>query len=62
MSWQELAAEHYDSLDRSNRPYSSPAELRLAMEIASTATRLAKQQPEKPVQKTDSLADSVSDK
>jgi hypothetical protein len=56
MSWQQLATKSIHSLDGSDRPYFSPAELRVAMELASAATRLAKEQPKKPDPKSDSLS------
>ncbi|MBN1588373.1 MAG: hypothetical protein JW888_02555 [Pirellulales bacterium] len=56
MSWRQLAAKQLRFANGTSQPYFSPAEIRLAMQIASTATRLAKEHSRKSPGKSDSLS------
>jgi len=56
MSWQELAAKQLRYANGTTSPYFSPAEIRSAMDIASTAIRMAKERKQPALDKADSLS------
>jgi len=56
MSWRQLAAKRLRYANGTTNPYFSPAEIQLAMQIASTATRMAKEHEAALTDKTDSLS------
>jgi len=56
MSWPQLATKQLRFANGARRAYFSPIEIRQAMQIASTATRLARERQKKSTGKRDSLS------